>query len=164
MCKIFSVSCDKFQKGIRENFLSFQGDLSKMYRKILNSDQGDLHNLVKSSTCMFKRNFRAHFREPSQRSGRVHMYGVFTIFFFVNFQWKPTGLWYVWFWEWSWAWFWCVLYPLSTGDSSTHTIHTSETHSLHQKLENRCDFDKWRDLMMLFYFQFEHKPERAMYS
>ena len=47
ICKIFSVSCDKFQKGIRENFLSFQGGLSKMYRKILNSDQGDLQILLK---------------------------------------------------------------------------------------------------------------------
>ena len=35
---------DKFQKGIREIFFSFQGGLSKMYRiyrKILNSDEGD---------------------------------------------------------------------------------------------------------------------------
>ena len=37
-------TCDKFQKGIREIFLSFHGGLSKMYRiyrKILNSDGGD---------------------------------------------------------------------------------------------------------------------------
>ena len=36
--------CDKFQKGIREIFLLFQGGLSKMYRiyrKILYSDEGD---------------------------------------------------------------------------------------------------------------------------
>ena len=44
-------TCDKFQKGIREIFLSFQGGLLKMfriYRKILNSDQGDFQILVKS--------------------------------------------------------------------------------------------------------------------
>ena len=37
------AACDKFQKGIREIFLSFQGGLSKIYRiyrKILNSDEG----------------------------------------------------------------------------------------------------------------------------
>ena len=42
--------CDKFQKGIREIFLSFQGGLSKMYRiykKILNSDEGDFKILAK---------------------------------------------------------------------------------------------------------------------
>ena len=39
------------QKGIREIFLSFQGGFSKMYRiyrKILNSDEGDFEILVKS--------------------------------------------------------------------------------------------------------------------
>ena len=44
-------TCDKFQKRIREIFLSFQGGLSKMYRiyrEILNSDQGDFQILVKS--------------------------------------------------------------------------------------------------------------------
>ena len=64
-------TCDKFQKGIREIFLSFQGGLSKtyrIYRKILNSHEGDFKILVKS--VYFRRNFRAHFR-----SGRVHMYG-----------------------------------------------------------------------------------------
>ena len=47
-------TCDKFQKGIREIFFSFQGGLSKMYRiyrKILNSDEGDFKILVKS--CVF---------------------------------------------------------------------------------------------------------------
>ena len=41
-------TCDKFQKGIREIFLSFQGGFSKMhrtYRKIL---EGDFEILVKS--------------------------------------------------------------------------------------------------------------------
>ena len=40
-----------FQKCIREIFLSFQGGLSKMYRiyrKILNSDEGDFEIVVKS--------------------------------------------------------------------------------------------------------------------
>ena len=44
-------TCDKFQKGIREIFLSFQGGLLKLYRtyrKILNSDQKDFQVLVKS--------------------------------------------------------------------------------------------------------------------
>ena len=44
-------TCDKLQKGIREIFLSFQGSCSKMYRiyrKILNSDEGDFEILVKS--------------------------------------------------------------------------------------------------------------------
>ena len=37
-------TCDKFKKGIREVFFSFQGGFSKMYRiyrKFLNSFQGD---------------------------------------------------------------------------------------------------------------------------
>ena len=37
-------TCDKFTKGIREVFFSFQGGFSKMYRiykKIVNSFQGD---------------------------------------------------------------------------------------------------------------------------
>ena len=37
-------TCDKFEKGIREVFFSFQGGFSKMYRtyrKIVNSHQGD---------------------------------------------------------------------------------------------------------------------------
>ena len=45
-------TCDKFQKGIREIFVSFQGGLSKMYRiyyrNILNSDKGGFEILVKS--------------------------------------------------------------------------------------------------------------------
>ena len=44
-------TCVKFQKGIREIFLSFQGGFSKMYRiyrKILNSGEGDFDILVKS--------------------------------------------------------------------------------------------------------------------
>ena len=44
-------TCDKFQKGMREIFLSFQGGFSKMckiYKKILNSDEGDFEILVKS--------------------------------------------------------------------------------------------------------------------
>ena len=44
-------TCDKLQKGIREIFLSFQGGFSKMngiYRKILNSNEGDFEILVKS--------------------------------------------------------------------------------------------------------------------
>ena len=34
LCLISGIlhTCDKFQKGIREIFLSFQGELSKMYR------------------------------------------------------------------------------------------------------------------------------------
>ena len=33
MVELFCVhTCDKFQKGIRKSFLSFQGGLSKMYR------------------------------------------------------------------------------------------------------------------------------------
>ena len=48
---LLSHTCDKFQKGIREIFLSFQEGFSKMYRiykKILNSDEGDFEILVKS--------------------------------------------------------------------------------------------------------------------
>ena len=44
-------TCGKLQKGIREIFLSFQGGFSKMYRiyrNILNSDEGDFEILVKS--------------------------------------------------------------------------------------------------------------------
>ena len=44
-------TCDKFQIVIREIFLPFQGGLSKMYRiyrKTLNSDEGDFEILVKS--------------------------------------------------------------------------------------------------------------------
>ena len=44
-------TCDKFQKGISEIFLSFQGGFSKMYRiyrKMHNSDEGDFEILVKS--------------------------------------------------------------------------------------------------------------------
>ena len=43
-------TCDKLQKGIREIFLSFQGGFSNMYRiyrKLLNSDEGDFEILVK---------------------------------------------------------------------------------------------------------------------
>ena len=55
-------TCDKFQKGIREIFISFQGGLSKtyrIYRKILNSDEGDFEILVKSG--MFYKNFYKNF-------------------------------------------------------------------------------------------------------
>ena len=48
---ITNHTCDKLQKGIREIFLSFQGAFSKLYRiyrKILNSDEGDFEILVKS--------------------------------------------------------------------------------------------------------------------
>ena len=44
-------TCDKLQKSTREIFLSFQGGFSKMYRiyrKILDSDEGDFEILVKS--------------------------------------------------------------------------------------------------------------------
>ena len=44
-------TCDKLQKGIREIFLAFQEGFSKVYRiyrKILNSDEGDFEILVKS--------------------------------------------------------------------------------------------------------------------
>ena len=44
-------TCDKCQKGIRVIFLSFQRGLSKvykMYRKFLNSVQGDFQIFVKS--------------------------------------------------------------------------------------------------------------------
>ena len=44
-------TCDNLQKGIREIFLSFQGGFSKMYRmyrNILNSDEGGFEILVKS--------------------------------------------------------------------------------------------------------------------
>ena len=44
----------------------------RIYRKILNSDQGDFQILVKSGG--FRRNFKAHFRKPPGRSERVHMY------------------------------------------------------------------------------------------
>ena len=60
-----TYTCDKFQRGIREIFISFQGSLSKMYRicrKILNLDEGDFKILLKSAS--FGRNFRAHLREP----------------------------------------------------------------------------------------------------
>ena len=55
-------SYDKFQRGIREIFLSFQGGLWKMhriYKKILYLDQGDFKILVKR--CFL--NFMAHFRD-----------------------------------------------------------------------------------------------------
>ena len=68
-------TCDKYQKGTKEIFLSFQGGLSKMYwiyRKILNSDEGGFEVLVK--VVCFRTNFWAHFRGPPWRSGRVHMY------------------------------------------------------------------------------------------
>ena len=45
---------DKLKNGIREIFLSFQGGFSKMYRiyrKILNSDEGGFKILVKSGMC-----------------------------------------------------------------------------------------------------------------
>ena len=51
-------TCDKFQKGISDIFLSLQGGLSKMYRiyrKILNSDEGDFEILVKSG--IFRKKF-----------------------------------------------------------------------------------------------------------
>ena len=57
-------SSDKFKKGIREVFFSFQGGLSKMYRiyrKSVNSFQGDFLILLK--VVCFRRNLRAHFRE-----------------------------------------------------------------------------------------------------
>ena len=44
-------TCDKSQKGIEEIFLSFRRGFSKMYRiyrKILNPDEGDFGILVKS--------------------------------------------------------------------------------------------------------------------
>ena len=47
----YTHTCDKLQKGIREIFLSFKGGFSKMYRiyrKILNLDEGDFEILVKS--------------------------------------------------------------------------------------------------------------------
>ena len=47
----YQHTCNKFQKGIREIFISVQGGLSKMYgiyRKILNSDEGDFKIMVKS--------------------------------------------------------------------------------------------------------------------
>ena len=56
-------TCDKFQKGIREIFLSFQGGFSKMYgiyRKILHSDEGDFKILVKSG--MFWKKFCGSFQ------------------------------------------------------------------------------------------------------
>ena len=49
--RVTDHTCDKLQRGIREIFLSFQGGFSKNYRifrKILNSDEGDLEILVKS--------------------------------------------------------------------------------------------------------------------
>ena len=44
-------TCDKFHKGIREIFCSFQGGFTKIYgiyKKILNSNEGDFEILVKS--------------------------------------------------------------------------------------------------------------------
>ena len=68
-------TCGKFQKGIREIFLSFQGGLWKMYGIYL----GKLLIQMKILTFLwevvcFRRNFWAHFRESPWRSGRVHMY------------------------------------------------------------------------------------------
>ena len=54
-------TCDKFLKGIREIFLSFQGGLWKMYRiykKILHSDEGDFKIWVKSGILKKTLNFR----------------------------------------------------------------------------------------------------------
>ena len=48
---LLCYTCVKLQKGIREIFLSFRGGFSKMYRiyrNILNSDEGDFEILVKS--------------------------------------------------------------------------------------------------------------------
>ena len=37
--------------------------MCRIYKKILNSDEGDFEILVKLVVC-FRRNLRAHFREP----------------------------------------------------------------------------------------------------
>ena len=59
-----SHTCDKFQSGIREVFLSFPGGFLKLYRiykNILHSFQGDFKISVKSD--IFLKNFMAHFLE-----------------------------------------------------------------------------------------------------
>ena len=64
-----------WKRGIREDLFSFQGGFSKMsriYRKNLNSFQGDFLILLK--VVCFRRNLKAYFRVSPWRSGRVHMY------------------------------------------------------------------------------------------
>ena len=67
-------TCDKFQKGIREIFLSFQGGLSKkhtIYRKNLNSDEGDFEIAVKS--IMFEKQFSGSLPEDQGEFTSVHL-------------------------------------------------------------------------------------------
>ena len=48
--RIYKHTCDEFKRGIREIFLPFQGDFSKMYRmyrEIPDSFQGDFEFLFK---------------------------------------------------------------------------------------------------------------------
>ena len=64
MTPIYMQTCDKFQRGTREVFLSFPGGFGKMYtiyKNILHSFQGDFKILVKGD--IFKKNFMAHFLE-----------------------------------------------------------------------------------------------------
>ena len=64
VCLDAAHTCDKFQKGIREIFLSFQGGLSKMYR-IYRKILIQLREILKFwKNWFFRRNFGAHFREP----------------------------------------------------------------------------------------------------
>ena len=49
--------CGKFQRSIKEIFLSFQGGLRKMYRtykKVLHLDEGDSNFFVKSGIFLKK--------------------------------------------------------------------------------------------------------------
>ena len=67
-------TCDKFKKGIREDFFLFQGGFSKMYRiyrKIVNSFQGNF--LILLNIVCFGRNFRAHFSLHEDQKGFMCM-------------------------------------------------------------------------------------------
>ena len=65
-CSLDSPNILAYMRGIREIFLSFQGGFSKMYRiyrKILNSDEGDFEISVKSG--MFLKKFWGSFQGAS---------------------------------------------------------------------------------------------------
>ena len=97
---LFYHTCDKFQRGFREIFLSFQGDLWKMYRiyrNIFHGHQGDFSILVKSG--MFLKKLYGSFQGAPWRSGRYHMYVLFLIEIHVSKQWRPwsdAAFWGVW--------------------------------------------------------------------
>ena len=67
---------DKFERGIREIFLSYQRGLWKMHRidnKILHSEEGDFRILVKNG--IYKKKFYGSFQGALWRWGRYHMHG-----------------------------------------------------------------------------------------